>query len=391
MKRRKSNLLIFAHEASSSGAPVFLLNLLRSFQSSNEYEFFFIFKNSGPLLNDFKKLGYVYDAGYLDKVQSKTFKLLIRFLPIYKIRKFILKSRIYLFNPSLYISNTVVNSQILSIVNKKNKKLITIVHEMKDVISLFDFLKINNSSEVLNKSDKLIAVSKAVEKDLRNHHNVPENKIEIITNTISYFKKIKVSENDISKWKKTNNISNEVFLVGTCGGPIWRKGPDIFLNVINSFVNKYPNEKICFIWQGGEKKSSGFLNFESEIAKLGLDPYVRFIPTTKNIHFFYNAIDLLISTSREEPFGLTILEAGLYEVPCIAFEKSGGPEEILSGNKGIIIPYGDFQNAANEIYKLKTNQKLRNLYSKELNKCSVESSEKNNFFRFKKIVDLYSR
>ena len=391
MKRRKTNLLIFSHEASFSGAPMFLLNLSRSFQLSKDYKFFFLFKESGPLLNDFKKLGAVYTADYLNNTHSKTLKLLIRLLPIYKIEKIVFKIRIYFFNPMLYISNTIVNSKLISLVNKKNNKLITIVHEMKDVINLFDTLKINSSSQVLKKSDKLIAVSKSVEKDLRNHYNVPKNKIEIITNTISYFNKIRVSENDISNWKKTNNIPNEVFLVGTCGGPIWRKGPDIFLNIIKIFVANYPKEKIFFLWQGGEKKSADFLNFESEITKLGLDSYVRIIPTTKNIHFFYNAIDLLISTSREEPFGLTILEAGLYEVPCIAFEKSGGPEEILSENKGIIIPYGDFQNAANEIFTLKTNQNLRNFYSKELNTYSIKSSKENNFFKFKKIVDLYSR
>ena len=111
-------------------------------------------------------------------------------------------------------------------------------------------------------------------------------------------------------------------MVGTCGGPIWRKGPDIFLNICKAFVKSYPKEKIYFIWQGGEENSAPFLNFKSELLKLGLDDYVRIIPTTPNIHFFYSAIDILISTSREEPFGLTILEAGLYELPCIAFEKS---------------------------------------------------------------------
>jgi glycosyltransferase involved in cell wall biosynthesis len=284
-----------------------------------------------------------------------------------------------------------VNSKTLSIVNKKNRKLITIVHEMKDVISLFDRLKINNSSDVISKSDKIIAVSRAVEKDLILHNNVQENKIKVITNTISYFDKIKASDEDILQWKSTNNVSNEDFLVGTCGGPIWRKGPDIFLNTVKNFVRTYPKEKVCFIWQGGDPKSAAFLNFEREILRLDLGDYVRIIPTSKKIHFFYNAIDLLISTSREEPFGLTILEAGLYKVPCIAFEKSGGPEEILSGNKGIIIPYGNFQNAANEIYSLKNNKRKRNFFSKELNKYSLESSMENNFLKYKKIVDLYSR
>ena len=35
-------------------------------------------------------------------------------------------------------------------------------------------------------------------------------------------------------WKSENGIPTNVFLVGTCGGPIWRKGPDIFLNIVKS-------------------------------------------------------------------------------------------------------------------------------------------------------------
>ena len=259
---------------------------------------------------------------------------------------------------------------------------------MKDVIELFDMLNINNSSELLSKSDILIAVSSSVKNDLINHFNVQENKIETIKNTISYFKKLNISKSDITNWKTDNNIPNDVFLVGSCGGPIWRKGPDIFLNICKTFVKSYPKEKIYFIWQGGEENSAAFLNFKSELLKLDLDDYVRIIPTTKNIHFFYSAIDIFISTAREEPFGLSILEAGLYELPCIAFEKSGGPEELLSGNKGLIVSYGNYHNAAKEIYNLKKNQKLRNQYSKELTKYSIRSSNENNFLNIKKLLNF---
>ena len=140
MKRRKTNLLIFSHEASFSGAPIFLLNLIKSFHLSRDYKFFFIFKDSGPLLNDFKKLGFVYVANHLNNTKNKFLKLLIRVLPIYKIIKLVLKIRVYFFAPKLFISNTIVNSKILSLVNKRDNKLLTIVHEMKDVINLFDSL-----------------------------------------------------------------------------------------------------------------------------------------------------------------------------------------------------------------------------------------------------------
>ena len=128
---------------------------------------------------------------------------------------------------------------------------------MKDVIELFDMLNINNSSELLSKSDILIAVSSSVKNDLINHFNVQENKIETIKNTISYFKKLNISKSDITNWKTDNNIPNDVFLVGSCGGPIWRKGPDIFLNICKTFVKSYPKEKIYFIC-GGRGKFNSF-------------------------------------------------------------------------------------------------------------------------------------
>ena len=56
----------------------------------------------------------------------------------------------------------------MSLVPKKGRKIITIVHEMKEVIDMFDKLDLNNSSEVIANSDKIITVSRSVKKDLIN-------------------------------------------------------------------------------------------------------------------------------------------------------------------------------------------------------------------------------
>ena len=42
-----------------------------------------------------------------------------------------------------------------------------------------------------------------------------------------------ITKKDIETWKVQHDIPLNAFLVGTCGGPLWRKGPDIFLNFDN--------------------------------------------------------------------------------------------------------------------------------------------------------------
>lgn len=382
-------LLIISHEASLTGAPLFLLNLIKSLNKDSDYQFYFLFKKSGELIFEFENYGNVLAVDNLNNTKSPLVKTLIRLLPLYRIRDILFKLKISFFKPDLTISNTIANSTILKYINLEKTKLVTIVHEMKGVISLYDTLKLNDSNKILKSSDKIIAVSKSVKKDLIDKFGAPKYKIEVIYNSSKYFKKRTIDQQEILSWKSKNRIPLDATLVGTCGGPIWRKGPDVFFNVVKAFLQKYPKKNIFFIWQGGIKNSSQFLDFKSEIHLLDLEKYITIIPQTKNIHCFYYAIDILISTAREEPFGLTILEAGTYSKPCIAFKKSGGPEELLKQNRGILVKYGDFCQAADEINRLNNDKTLYNKYASTLNEFVVKHNSQINFLKYKKIIDRF--
>lgn len=131
----KKKILIFSHEASNSGAPIFLLNLCKYLVSTNEYRIFIVFKDSGALLGEFKKIGSVFVQDSLNNNQSKLINLFIRLFPLYKIRNIILAFRVLLFKPKIHLSNTIVNSKIMSLIPSRGRKTITIVHEMKGLPS----------------------------------------------------------------------------------------------------------------------------------------------------------------------------------------------------------------------------------------------------------------
>jgi glycosyltransferase involved in cell wall biosynthesis len=382
-------ILILSHEASLTGAPFFLLNLSKELKKTKKFKLLFFFNKSGPLTEEFKDLGLVYNLNFFNNQKPFFFKLLIRVFPLYRVRNQILKLKFRIFNPDIIISNTIVNSNLLNYVGLMTNRLITLTHEMKGVINLFDHLKMNDSKSVIKKTKLFIADSKAVKKDLVEYFKVNPLKVEIIHPYLNLLNRKEMKSEEIDNWKKINGIPISSFIVGTCASPIWRKGPDIFLNTVKKIATKHNKENIFFIWFGGDRNSASFLDFHVEVENLKLKNYVKVFPSSKELKFFYKSLDILFCTSREEPFGLTIFEAGLSKIPCLAFEKSGGPEEILSDNNGIIIPYGDFSKAADEIVKIKNNEKIRGKYSKAIyNYTTLHSAEKN-INKYKEIIDNF--
>lgn len=382
-------ILVLSHEATLTGAPIFLLKLIKYLNQHSEYEFLIFFKKPGSLLNEFKSQGKILSLENLNSNKNIITRVLIRILPLYRLKRQFYKMKIKLFNPDLIISNTIVNSDLVEVINIKNIKLITIVHEMKGVINQFDQLKINNSKEIISKTSHFISVSAAVKKDLVDEFKIKEEKVDVIHNNISIGSKKITPSVEADKWKKSLNIPSESFIVGSCGSLIWRKGPDIFINIFKQLKNNFRIENIYFIWLGGNHNTSWFIDLENEINNLGFKGKIKILPEVKNTTNFYNAIDIYISTAREEPFGLTIIEAGIHSKPCLAFTGSGGPESILSNDVGILIPYGDTKAAAEEIIKLKENQEILNKYSKSINDLVIKIARQDNNLKYKEIIDSF--
>lgn len=382
-------ILILSHEASLTGAPIFLLRLVQFLDTSKEYKFFILFNNAGDLLQDFQIYSNTMVLSNLNHNKNRVVKLLIRFLPMYKLRNMLFLLRIRFFQPDIVISNTFSNSVLTPFIKHDKLKVITIVHEMKHYLRQAEKLKIFDVSKPITASSHFIAVSNSVKQNLLIEFKIRESDISLIYNNNSYFMPQKIAKSEMIKWRKENNIPENTFIVGSCGSLIWRKGPDIFLSILKRFKKKFPDQKIFFVWQGGDEKSNFFIDIENEINQLSVAQYISVLPFSKNIHFFYNAIDVYISTSREEPFGLTLLEAGSYEKPCIAFEKSGGPEEILSKNRGLLIPYGDNDKAADAIFDLIHNKTNSKKLSAAINKFVLENNSKNTFSKYKKLIDSF--
>ena len=79
---------------------------------------------------------------------------------------------------------------------------------------------------------------------------------------------------------------------------------------------------------------------------------------------------LYVMTSHSESFGIVLIEAMSYKVPCIAFDSANGAVELLKNNTGILIKNRNKEKMADEIIKLLDNKEELKKYSdKGYNEC----------------------
>ena len=90
-------ILFLSHEATLTGAPIFLLRLIQFLDSSKKYKFFILFNNSGELLQDFQNHGKTMVLSELNSKKNWSTKLFIRFFPLYKLRNILCRLRIRFF------------------------------------------------------------------------------------------------------------------------------------------------------------------------------------------------------------------------------------------------------------------------------------------------------
>jgi len=172
-------------------------------------------------------------------------------------------------------------------------------------------------------ADRVIAVSHATKNEIKWMYEVPENKISVVYNGVS------PSRFDIAtdpgEDKKKHNIAPLDPTVLFCGRLAWQKGPDLLIEAIPSILRFYNHAKFIFLGDGEMR-----FDLENRARRLGIAHAVRFIGQRNGnelIHLFKLA-DTICLPSRNEPFGIVVLEAWSASKPVVV-TQNGGPSEFV--------------------------------------------------------------
>lgn len=245
--------------------------------------------------------------------------------------------------------NTVVSLPLASQIKVLNNKLkiIVHVHELEGEIQR----TVKDLQAYADKVNSWIAVSNLVKQNLISRHNISEQKI----NVIYEFTKILIPP--VDKRKISGN-----FVVGGSGKFGYRKGGDLFLQVAGIVQEYYPLSEVEFIWVGVIPDSEK-TNLELELKKLELKN-IKFVGEVENPELYFQDFDVFLLTSREDPFPLVCIEAGMLAKPIICFQGATGIAEVIKDKGGFIVPHEGIKIMAEKIMDYKNNPKKLQLNGK---------------------------
>lgn len=171
-----------------------------------------------------------------------------------------------------------------------------------------------------------------------------------------HHKNVKIIPNFLpSMPEKMANLSQKVVL--SVGRLYKEKG---FLRLIESWdlickQEKYKDWKLHIVG-GGELEQE----IKIKIKEKNLQEFIELKPFTKEIEKEYLSASIYAMTSFFEGFGMVLIEASSYALPCIAFDVPVGPSAIIENEKtGFLIEDNNLKEFASKLCFLMDNEDLR--------------------------------
>ena len=199
------------------------------------------------------------------------------------------------------------------------------------------------------KAEKVIAVSEALAKKLREYRPRYAKKIIAVNNLIDVAgvreKSLEMPETVFSK---------DCFNIVSCGRLAPAKGMDLAIAACAKLVNDGLTDIRWWIVGGGPEETS----LRAQIRALGVERYVTLLGMQDNPYSYIRQANLYVQPSRFEAFGLTVLEAQVLAVPVLSTETDGSVELISNKENGWLCQ-PDAQSIADGVERLYRDPALR--------------------------------
>jgi len=155
------------------------------------------------------------------------------------------------------------------------------------------------------------------------------------------------------------NLPEDALLVGTVGELTPLKGQEDFLRAGVQVLEEHPGAYFVIAGIDHSRGEPNRVRIEQLIAELNLGGRVRLVGWMEDLAQLYCALDVFVSASHTESFGLAIAEAMASGTVVVSTETEGARELIQPGETGVLVPIGDFNELANAIVQLLKDKNAR--------------------------------
>jgi L-malate glycosyltransferase len=205
--------------------------------------------------------------------------------------------------------------------------------EFGDLFAFSKFERFPDALQILYQADRIIAVSRVVEKELLDY-GFPPDRILIIPNG--------VDTQAFSRQRPFPERGRRNFILVGRRHP--QKGIDTALQATKLLVERGFQDRFGVHFYGMDYPE---YDYQKMAAELGIAPLVELLPFDKGILDIYHSAHCLLLPSRGEGLSNTLLEAMAMELPVIATGVSGTDDVVESGRDGVLIPPDSPESLAN--------------------------------------------
>jgi L-malate glycosyltransferase len=197
-----------------------------------------------------------------------------------------------------------------------------------------------------------IAVSSETKAYLMTHFGVPEDKISVVFNGADPEVFRPPGPGDRVRARQALGLGNTGPVISLVGRLEEGKGHEVLLKAARSARSRLPELQVVFAGEGS--LSEGIRRLAEG---LGLDDCTHFLGHVDTRPVLW-ASDMSVLPSFREGFGIVIVEAMLCGVPVIRTPAGGAADQIVDGETGYIVPFGDFEALSERISMLASDEGL---------------------------------
>lgn len=227
-----------------------------------------------------------------------------------------------------------------------------------------------------NLADKIVANSEATKSTmLKNAPWLKTERVKVVYNGINpeFYKPEHTKD-----LRKEFGFEKNDFVIGFVGRLSLQKGIMYALEGFKIINEKHNNVRLL-ICGDGELKS----DVEKFISENQLEQKIYLAGFRKDIPNIMKTIDVLLTPSLWEGFGIVLIEAMAAGKPCVATNTSSIPEIVEDGINGYLVPTKDSQSIAESLIRLISNPQL----VRQMGQAGIETVKKK--FTIEKMIKEY--
>ncbi len=333
---KRPRVLFVSHEATRTGAPKIILNVLKHFAEHTNTRLDTILHNGGHLVDEFVKYSHV-DCLNLPRKQSDDLSR--------RVQRIVTRNRATA--PVVALCNSMESRYIAAELKQQKIAIIFLIHELPSSYTEAEY------QSVFEIADKVVFPIESVKQQTEIKIKLPEKRVVVLSQGLLNPEFGQRLDRDKTRLeiRKELGIPEQARIVLGCGSLDLRKGIDHFAAVARETILNEPDpgkQPIHFVWigEGPRWTHSTFHYVGLDLEKYQINHRVHFVGERENVEPYFVAADVFLLSSRVDPLPCVMHEAMAAQIPVIAFDRSGGAAEAIKDGAGIVVPYGDYHQAA---------------------------------------------